>query len=182
MERVNNGILLVSHEQTRSTREITSFVIIVIIVPADDTASPATQRIHSREMLLSLPLRVHLLWCVEDCKVAHTEVIDSSVMGRIWTVDGELRIKRFPVHWAPSVGVRRILCRILCRFLLISNQLIHFGWLLFVVVMMMLLGQKTCHACLGAHREDGQAKCCNDTSHGTTLQSCRLNCGELQLS
>merc|ERR1719409_1354630 len=65
-------------------------------------------------MLLSLPLRVHLLRCIEDGEMTHAEVVDSSVMLRIWTVyretldaefpvNRELGIKGFPVHWAPPI-------------------------------------------------------------------------------
>merc|ERR1719428_414886 len=61
-------------------------------------------------MLLSLPLRVHLLRCIEDREMTHAEVVDSSVMLRIWTVYRELGIKGFPVHWAPPIRVRCVIC------------------------------------------------------------------------
>merc|ERR1719378_807386 len=98
-------------------------------------------------MLLSLPLRVHLLRCIEDREMTHAEVVDSSVMLRIWTVYRELGIKGFPVHWAPPIRVRCVICFVLCLLSLIFNQRVHLGWLLCVLVMVVLLGQKACQAC-----------------------------------
>merc|ERR1719352_1771694 len=99
------------HAKPHELRELralslTSVIVFVIVgFPADDSASAATQGVDGRKMLLSLPLRVHLLRCVEDGEMAHAEVVDAGVVSRIWAVHRELGIKSFPVHWTPAIRV-----------------------------------------------------------------------------
>merc|ERR1719265_277101 len=137
-------------------------VIVIIVSPADDATSATAKSVDSREMLLGLPLRVHLLWRVQDRKVAHSEVVDSSVVCGIWAVHRELSVKGFPVHWAPPIWVSCIVRFVLFLLLLVCNQLVHVRWLICVMVMVVLLGQEACQGCLDSH---GQIECHNGTGH-----------------
>merc|ERR1719161_3109051 len=63
----------------RDTYKLTSVIISVIIILAQNTIPKPTHGVHFFETLLSPVVRVHLLGCIFDRHMAFSQVIDSRV-------------------------------------------------------------------------------------------------------